>query len=118
MDRLLSEKAVIEALQNRIGESIFDCIKAIPPTEPTEEQIKAYIRKRKMVLVEDDFMKHIIKGTSEAYKGMTNGEVIESVFDVKEIHAMTVTIFVVLKDGTELEFKRNWWNAPYKVKQE
>lgn len=33
MDRLLSEKAVIEALQNRIGESIFDCIKAIPPAE-------------------------------------------------------------------------------------
>lgn len=33
MDRLLSEKAVIEALQNRIGESITDCIKAIPSAE-------------------------------------------------------------------------------------
>lgn len=35
MDRLLSERAVIEALQNRIGESIIDCIKAIPSAEPT-----------------------------------------------------------------------------------
>ena len=34
MDRLLSERAVIEALQNRIGESITDCIKSIPSAEP------------------------------------------------------------------------------------
>lgn len=34
MNRLLSERAVIEALQNRIGESITDCIKAIPSAEP------------------------------------------------------------------------------------
>ena len=45
---------------------------------------------------------------------MTNGEVIEHSFNIKEIHAMAVTIFVVLSDGTELEFKRNWWDAPYK----
>ena len=92
----------------------------IPSEEPSDEQVKEYCRRRDLVLVEGEFMAHIIKGTPQAYtyKEMTNGEVIESVFDVKEIHAMAVTIFVVLKDGTELEFKREWWNAPYKGKPE
>ena len=43
----------------------------------------------------------------------TNGDVIINIFDVKEIHTMTTTVFTVLQDGTELEFKRSWWNAPY-----
>ena len=44
----------------------------------------------------------------------TNGDVIMAIFDIVEIHAMISTIFAVLKDGTELEFKRIWWNAPYR----
>lgn len=44
----------------------------------------------------------------------TNGDVIINIFDVKEIHTMTTTVFAVLQDGTELEFKRSWWDESYK----
>jgi len=46
---------------------------------------------------------------------MTNGDIIEKMFDVKEIHGMILTIFVVLKDDAELEFSREWYEAPYKA---
>ena len=49
----------------------------------------------------------------------TNGEMIETMFAaIKEIHAMTRTVFVVLHDGAELEFDRNWWNSPYEAKEQ
>lgn len=46
----------------------------------------------------------------------TNGNIITTIFDIVEFHAIQSTIFVVLKDGTELEFKRDWFDAPYKRK--
>lgn len=48
----------------------------------------------------------------------TNGDIIEKMFDVKEIHAMIKTVFVVLKDDTELEFNREWYEAPFKRTEE
>lgn len=51
-------------------------------------------------------------------EGATNGDIIEKTFDVKEIHAMIKTVFTVLKDGTELEFSREWYEAPFKREEE
>lgn len=51
-------------------------------------------------------------------EGVTNGDIIEKTFDVKEIHAMIMTVFVVLKDDTELEFNREWYEAPFKRGEE
>ena len=45
----------------------------------------------------------------------TNGDMIEAVLAIKEIHAMAATIFVVLRDGQELEFNREWWFSSYKA---
>jgi len=63
MDKLISEQAVLDVLNeaNRLGR--FYCgkertiaeIKAIPPAEPTDEQVKEYCRKRNLKLVECDF---------------------------------------------------------------
>lgn len=63
-------------------------------------------------LVVDEMRKSIIHGTPIP-DNATNGDVIINIFDVKEIHTMTTTVFTVLQDGTELEFKRSWWNNPY-----
>ena len=92
---------------------------AIQLAEPTEEQIKAYIRKRKMVLVEDDFMKHIIKGTPQAYiyKGMTNGEVIKTLFPNGKVldKDECIGFEIIFDDGTSFcsFFDGLWWNSPY-----
>lgn len=58
-------------------------------------------------------MRAIANGTPIS-DNATNGEVIINIFDVKEIHTMTTTAFAVLQDGTELEFKRSWWDESYK----
>lgn len=51
-------------------------------------------------------------------EGATNGDIIEKTFDVKEIHGMIKTVFVMLKDDTELEFNREWYEAPFKREKE
>ena len=140
MDRLISEQKVLDAIckscsveskpnkcQYKKGLNggclEYETVKAIPSAEPTEEQIKAYIRKRKMVLVEDDFMKHIIKGTPQAYiyKEMTNGEVIKTVFPNGKVldKDECIGFEIIFDDGTSYcsFFDGVWWNAPYEPQE-
>jgi len=48
---------------------------------------------------------------------VTNGDIIETMFEVKEIRKLIKDVFVVLTDGAELGFSREWWTAPYKTKK-
>ena len=63
MDKLISEQAVLDVINEAIRIGRFYCgkertikeIKAIPSAEPTDEQVKEYCRKRNLKLVEYDF---------------------------------------------------------------
>jgi len=99
IDSYDTERQAVRAWNKRV---------AIPSAEPTEEQVKLYCRNRNLVLADSDFMVHIIKGTSKAYKGMTNGEVVKAVFpDIPrtlEWHIQNVT-------------DDDWWNSPYEPQE-
>ena len=55
-----------------------------------------------------------------AYKGMTNGEVIKTVFEVDEIQVTENTVIVRVKGSfcAKMQFLLDWWNSPYKGEQE
>lgn len=94
---------------------------AIPSAEPSDEQVKEYCRRRNLVLVEDEFMTHIIKGTPQAYiyKGMTNEEVIKTVFPKAVLHTEYDDVYLSFQQGVYLQDKdTTWLNAPYKVEPE
>lgn len=46
----------------------------------------------------------------------TNGDVINDLFNVKEVDMETIDfyVFVTLEDGSSIRFWKAWWNAPYK----
>lgn len=94
---------------------------AIPSAEPSDEQVKEYCRRRNLVLVEDEFMAHIIKGTPQAYiyKGMTNEEVIKTVFPKAVLHTEYDDVYLSFQQGVYLQDKdTTWLNAPYKGEDE
>ena len=54
------------------------------------------------------------------FEGMTNGEVIKTIFPtVKEDYQNDILITVVNLDSPyPTEFYKDWWNAPYKKEEE
>ena len=89
--------------------------------EPSDEQVKEYCRRRDLVLVEGEFMAHIIKGTPQAYtyKGMTNEEVIKTVFPKAVLHTECDDMYLSFQQGVYLQDKdTTWLNAPYRVEPE
>jgi len=91
MDRLISEKEVLEVVDKACVGSIEyrvihdrceELIKAIPSAEP--------------------------------YKGMTNGEVIKAVFPNFHTEEMSHTVWV---GYDAMSFHRDWWNSPYEPQE-
>jgi hypothetical protein len=91
MDRLISEKAVLEAFREYQGSisDFYKAVKAIPPAEP--------------------------------YKGMTNGEVFEEMYPKVKIfsHSYADSLLkgqywkeVKIHDFN-VNFPLDWWNSPY-----
>ena len=56
-----------------------------------------------------------IKAIPLAYKGMTNGEVIKTVFDVDEIQVTENTVIVRVKGSfcAKMQFLLDWWTEKY-----
>ena len=86
MDRLISEKSVMEVIygcdyfiDEAHAEIIKERIKAIPSAEP--------------------------------YEGMTNGEVVKTVFP-------DIALYTKNHKAIEITFDGVWWNSPYKGEQE
>ena len=52
---------------------------------------------------------------SELYKGMTNGEIIKTVFDVDEIQIVENRVIVRVKGSfcAKMQFILDWWTAKY-----
>ena len=134
MDRLISERAVLDVINEAIRTGRFYCgkertieeIKAIPSAEPTEEQVKLYCGNRDLVLADRDFMVHIIKCTSKAYKGMMNGEVIKMLYPqgeiVKGLYGISGNPLICVNlnistECSEMVFTEDWWNSPYEPQE-
>lgn len=104
------------------NDQLTEAIKGLPSAEPTEEQVKLYCRNRNLVLADSDFMVHIIKGTSKAYKGMTNGEVIKMLYPqgeiVKGLYGISGNPLICVNlnistEYSEMVFTEDWWNSLY-----
>lgn len=88
MDRLISEKKAIEAINDYWGEMEI----------PT---IDGYI--------------NAIKAIPSAYKGMTNGEVIKALFP--QYTYMGVCVFDKNENIILHDINWNWWNSPYEPRK-
>ena len=130
MDRLISEQAVLEVITkefipnyapnddlaialNDSLEQILNNIKAIPSAEPTYYPPCEDCHTK---------MNEIRKAYDKvsAYKGMTNGEVIKTIFPNAKITEKSerfpdypyVDVFFI--DEYDMNcFPRDWWNSPY-----
>ena len=93
MDRLISENAVLDVINEAIRLGRFYSGK-----EQTIAEIKAIPK-------------------AEPYKGMTNGEVIKTLFNPKyEIDNLWKIVTTDIADETIFDF--DWWFSPYKEEQE
>ena len=89
MDRLISEKLIL---------SLFD--------GKVEQEAPIFSRT----------MTTIIKGLPSAYKGMTNGEVLKTIFpdaecDFKKFCEEDTVVFNL--NGFYMRVSADWWNSPY-----
>lgn len=123
-DRLISENLILSLFDGKVeqeapifSKTMTKIIKGLPSAEPSYEQVKEYCRRRGLVLVEGEFMAHIIKGAPQAYiyKGMTNEEVIKTVFPKAVLHTEYDDVYLSFQQGVYLQDKdTTWLNAPYK----
>ena len=123
-DRLISENLILSLFDGKVerelpvfSRTMTKIIKSLPSAEPSYEQVKEYCRRRDLVLVEGEFMAHIIKGTPQAYtyKEMTNEEVIKTVFPKAVLHTEYDDVYLSFQQGVYLQDKdATWLNAPYK----
>lgn len=86
--------------------------------------IDKYIEKAQSTGTKDDFISFAelgVKALPSAFEGMTNGEVVKSVFPMAEIIKTTYNGFHVVEvwfGGFLVRFRSEWWNAPYKEVRE
>lgn len=96
MDRLISEQAVLDTISEWIALGEYNY------TNATE-----YLRKRIKVIP-----------SAEPYKGMTNGEVIETLFPNADIEYRKISVYVTISPLTNLViFDKDWWNSPYEPQE-
>ena len=113
MDRLISEQAVMDAINDtalyKYRYDLIERIKAIPPAEPKIVPIAN-------IHFDEDKMREVCKEVAENlvveydFKGKTNGEVIKAVFPNFHTDEMSHTVWV---GYDAMSFHRDWWDSPY-----
>lgn len=58
-----------------------------------------------------------IRKTTGIPDNATNGDVIETLFDIKEVEEMGYCTFITIYPDYNTRFIKEWWNAPYKEKK-
>ena len=60
----------------------------------------------------------LIEMVPPAFEGMTNGQVIQALWEVQDITMLEVCVFVDCYPNVQMRFDKAWWNAPYNSERE
>ena len=124
MDRLISEQEIINILmdndldhiQIKDGTELIQLVQAIPSADEDE-----WVKRSDVLKIVD---KRVDERLSEPYKGMTNGEVIEMLWNITNVQEEKGMIKIFFKDIVQYWFplkstdlQPEWWNSPYEPQE-